>query len=284
MKACRTASVVASSPFVVAAIVGACHESPGPEIPELTTARPQATAASPVPMPTAPASDSLVAPAVPVDAGTANPPTVAFLEGTKKIEAPVCSRLYVVAVSGQVKVGPDSLAPGDILLAVHPEPVEVKVTGLAVQIVQEFSCSVLSRPPQEKAIVSSKSAPKLTWANGTMSAHLDVGANEATKKLSPDLYVGRLEGTAPVAEHEHPTSSETLVAIEANGTLTLDGKSAHLGARQIVQVPRGAKHAWKPEAGTKLVAIQIYEPAGPEQRFLGLAAAAKDAGAENVKR
>ena len=114
-----------------------------------------------------------------------------------------------------------------------------------------------------------------------MRAYLNVGA-----KLSPNVYLGRLEGTAAVAEHEHTTSSETLIAIEGSGTFTVDGKDSRLGPRQIVHVPKGTKHAWKPDPGTKLVAIQLYEPPGPEQRFVGLAAAsslAKDAGADSGK-
>jgi quercetin dioxygenase-like cupin family protein len=108
-----------------------------------------------------------------------------------------------------------------------------------------------------------------------MRAHLDV-----RETVSPDLYVGRLEGVAPVAEHDHPTSAETILAIEAAGTFTIDGKEARLGPRQIVHVPKGIKHSWKPDPGSKLVAIQLYDPPGPEQRFIALAAAAADAGVD----
>ena len=46
----------------------------------------------------------------------------------------------------------------------------------------------------------------------------------------------------------------------------------------MVPVPPGVKHSWKPDPGTKLVAVQFYSPPGPEQRFKALAAAAADAG------
>ena len=106
-----------------------------------------------------------------------------------------------------------------------------------------------------------------------MSARLDVGP-----KASPDLYLGRLEGTAAVAEHVHEKSWEVLAAIDAAGTFTLDGKEQRLGPRQVVFVPPNTKHAWKPDQGSKLVALQMYSPPGPEQRFIALAAAEKDAG------
>jgi mannose-6-phosphate isomerase-like protein (cupin superfamily) len=288
VKSCQVASVIGAGTLVVMIALAACREAAQPEVPGVTTARPSDTtrlasdvdAALVVPPSRTPLGDADSA-----TEGAAPPPhaTVAFLEGTKKLESPVCSRLFIVAVRGTVKVsarGPeaDSLAQGDVLVLVHPEPVEVTAPGLAVEVLEEFTCSVLSRPPQQKTLVPGKDAAPLVWANGTMRAQLDVGT-----KLSPNLYLGRLEGKAPVAEHEHATSSETLVAIEASGTFTLDGKDSRLGARQIVHVPKGTKHAWKPDPGTKLVAIQIYEPPGPEQRFIGLAAAAKDAGADAGK-
>ena len=51
-----------------------------------------------------------------------------------------------------------------------------------------------------------------------MHAHLDV-----EKSVSPAAYLGRLRGTAPVAEHTHPDSWELICAIEASGTFRLSG-------------------------------------------------------------
>jgi mannose-6-phosphate isomerase-like protein (cupin superfamily) len=73
----------------------------------------------------------------------------------------------------------------------------------------------------------------------------------------------------------HPDSWEILCAVDAAGTFTLDGKDQRLGPRQVVTVPPATKHAWTPDEGSNLVAIQLYAPPGPEQRFKALA----DAGA-----
>ncbi len=107
-------------------------------------------------------------------------------------------------------------------------------------------------------------APELTWANGAMHAHLD------GEKL-PYAYVGRLEGTAPVAEHVHESSWEVLCAIEASGTFTVAGVAKRLGARTCVSVPPATKHSWTPDPGTKLVGVQFYDPPGPQSRFKALA-------------
>jgi mannose-6-phosphate isomerase-like protein (cupin superfamily) len=103
-----------------------------------------------------------------------------------------------------------------------------------------------------------------------MHAHLDVG-----REVSPEAYLGRLSGTASVAEHTHPGAWEVLAAVEAAGTFTIDGVDHRLGPRQVIAIPPDTRHAWKADPGSRLVAIQLYDPPGPEQRFLGLAAAAK---------
>jgi quercetin dioxygenase-like cupin family protein len=276
--ACRTASLVASAALLVAGSIAACRDAATPSVPPVTSAHP--TASTPVlsgpavdPKPT---GGPAAAPSE-VDAGGSKLPVALFIEGAKKVEAPVCSRLVFAALKGTVSVhgskgAPDNLAAGDVLVITHPsEPLDVNAPGLAAQVMQDLACEA-ARPA--KMLVRAKDVPEIKWAKGAMRAQLLV------TKDSPELYVGRLEGTAPVVEHDHPTSNETLITLEAAGTMVVDGKESRLGPRQIVQVPKGTKHAWRPDPGTKLVAVQIYDPPGPEQRFVGLAAADRDAGAD----
>jgi quercetin dioxygenase-like cupin family protein len=274
VRACRTASIFAFGALFVAFGIGACREPAPVTVPPLTTAHPSASVL---------ASD-LPASELKGDAGAPTPlragrTSFAWIEGTKKLEPEICSRLFIVAAKGTVKVGNDSLASGDTLVILHPEPVEVKVTGLALSVTETFSCAVLSRPEIVKTIIRGKDVPELRWAGGAMRAHLDVGT-----KVSPEVYLGRLEGTASVPEHDHPTSNETIAAIEAAGTFTVNGTEHRLGPRQIVTVPKGTKHSYRPDPGSKLVAIQIYDPPGPEQRFVALAAAEKDAGPDKPEK
>ena len=100
-----------------------------------------------------------------------------------------------------------------------------------------------------------------------MHAHLDVEGEAAQL-----AYLGRLDGSAPVAEHVHESSWEVLCAVDAAGTFTLAGREERLAPRQIVVVPPNTKHSWRPDAGSNLVALQMYAPPGPEQRFRKLAA------------
>jgi mannose-6-phosphate isomerase-like protein (cupin superfamily) len=280
MRACRTASIVLFGALFVSGAVGACREPEPPSVPPLTTAQPTASVVA-APASAAPAvetsdagSASTVAPATP---GT---PTIEIVDASKTLTPPPCSRLFVAAAKGMVAVDADTLRAGDVVVVSRPDhPAQLKVNGLAVVVVKPLDCSGGKLPPT-KTLVRAKDTPELRWAGGKMSAHLDVGT-----KVSPEIYLGRLEGTAPVAEHDHPTSDELLAVIEGSGTQTLAGEARRIGPRQVVVIPKKTKHSYVPDPGSKLVAIQMYDPPGPEQRFIGLAAAeaqkdqSKDAGA-----
>jgi quercetin dioxygenase-like cupin family protein len=203
------------------------------------------------------------------------PPVLAkMLEVTKsgttlRVGSP-CDVFFVAIARGAVTVAGQSLSKGDVLRASFPSDVEMTGSGLAVIITSIHECAKDSPAPGAALhIARSGDAKELTWAGGAMHARLDL-----EKDVSPDVYVGRLEGTAPVAEHDHATSWEILCALEGSGIFTLDGVATHLVAPTVVAVPPGRKHAWQPDAGTKLVAVQVYAPPGPEQRFKALAAGA----------
>ena len=178
-----------------------------------------------------------------------------------------CEELMVAVVKGSLTAGGEQLGAGDVLVAQGAGDVPLRGAGrVVVATVQPPVCDANGVAPMRR-VVRAAMAPELTWAGGAMHAHLDV-----EKDLSPNAYLGRLSGTAPVVEHAHADSWEIVCAIEAAGTFTQDGKEQRLSPGQVVAIPPGAKHAWKPDPGKSLVAIQIYAPPGPEQRFRVLAA------------
>jgi hypothetical protein len=274
MKACRTASIVAAIPVGALVAIGACRNPPPPTpIPPLTTAKPETLGRIDPNAGVIPNESALL----PEGAARADvpPPKVAFVDAPGKVEDGLCVTTLVAAVKGNLSVWEKDLAPGDVAVAKDGKAADLKGAGLAVVARTALgACVTTERPAPVVSVVRGGATPKQVFAAGKMTAQLDVGTN-----LSPGLYLGRLDGTAAVAEHTHPTSWEIVASIEAAGTFTLDGKESRLGPRQIVMVPPAAKHAWKPDPGAKLVAIQMYAPPGPEQRFLSLAAAEKaDAG------
>lgn len=136
---------------------------------------------------------------------------------------------------------------------------------VVVARVHRDACSHDDLPEPHVALVRRSQRTWVEWAGGAMKARLD-----AERDVSPDAYLGRLEGTAAVAAHHHEGSWEVLVALEGAGTFEVDGKAQRLAGPQVVVVPPGATHSFRPDAGVRLKAVQLYAPPGPEQRFKAL--------------
>jgi hypothetical protein len=224
------------------------------------------------------ATPSTSSSASPPLSSTAGPPLAAqFLElsgKATKVEAGKCDTVFLSVARGKASALGESLGQGDVLMVRNPDAIDIKGAGLVLQAIVTHACPGAERiGPASALVIRASAAPELAWAGGKMRAHLDV-----ERSVSPDVYVGRLQGTAPVAEHAHDSSWEILCAVEASGTLTLDGKPNHVDPRSVVAVPPTVKHSWQPDPGSKLVAIQFYVPPGPEQRFRALAAAAASDG------
>ncbi|MEO7112516.1 MAG: cupin domain-containing protein [Polyangiaceae bacterium] len=203
----------------------------------------------------------------------AGPAIVAFIDLTPQgttVKIDGCQDLVVSVVKGHATALKQELVEGDSVVdrTVLASDLTISGTGLAVVTQITTRCAGGSFPPPTK--IAATRAPELTWANGAMHAHLDI-----EDELHGDAYFGRLSGTASVPEHVHDTSTEILIAIEASGTLIIDGKAQHLGNHQVVAIPPGAKHSYVPDAGSKLVALQIYSPPGPEERFKEMATGLK---------
>ena len=280
MRSCRTASIVAFGALFTAGSIGACREAPRADVPAVTTARP-----SPAdPLPSGPAGDASVATAPPAtnDAGappvTAHDPPVqaAVVDLPAKVDVAGCTEAVVAVVNGTATAHGETLKAGDVLVVRYADPFEVKGTGTIVTAVAKDPSEACSkkRPPLVKTVIRVATTPEITWAKGAMHARLQVGDEDGSL-----FYLGRLEGTSRVAEHVHAGTWEILAAIDASGTFVLDGRESRLTPRQVVVVPPDTKHEWRPDPGSKLVAVQMYSPPGPEQRFVALAAAEKDGGA-----
>ncbi len=74
-----------------------------------------------------------------------------------------------------------------------------------------------------------------------------------------------LPAGATVAEHVHAKETELLYMLDCAGTMTVNGVALAITPTTVVQIPAGAKHAFT--ATTACRAVQVYTPAGPEQRF-----------------
>jgi hypothetical protein len=221
------------------------------------------------PLTIGPASASPTAISWPADAPVhAKFVTLSGDQGPRYFPMTVCTETFVTPVRGSAEAAGEKLAQGD--LAVLTGMASYMLSGDGVVMVADVpltTCDAHDAGTATRRIVRSTQAPELTFMNGAMHAHLDVD----DRAVAPTAYVGRLSGTAPVAEHAHAGSWEILCAVEAAGTFTLAGKTERLTPLTCVAVPPDAKHSWQPDPGANLVAVQIYSPPGPEQRFKKLA-------------
>jgi mannose-6-phosphate isomerase-like protein (cupin superfamily) len=259
--------------------LGACQQEVAP-----VAVTPVAEAPRPPPPPSFEVVSPPVAPALATPSPLA-PPVAAKIVDVNATGARVpvgsrCDVVYVAVGRGALTVAGQRLAGGDLVMArgfPKAGALEVAGSGQAVVVTAlhddcppapAVSADAASPfAPAEVRVVRGAETKDLAWAGGTMHARLDL-----EPEVSPEAYVGRLEGTAPVAEHDHATSWEILAALEGSGTFTLDGVARAIKAPEVVAVPPGRKHSWRPDPGVKLVAVQVYAPPGPEQRFKALAA------------
>lgn len=117
----------------------------------------------------------------------------------------------------------------------------------------------------------------LAWGGGATHARIAFEAPLSTRASLGMLFAS---DDAPVPEHDHATAWETLAVFSAAGHLHLPAREGDvpLAARDrtvtagsIVYVPSGVRHGWRPDGTHPLLAVQVYAPGGPEQRFRALA-------------
>ncbi|MBK8251912.1 MAG: hypothetical protein IPK82_04505 [Polyangiaceae bacterium] len=125
-----------------------------------------------------------------------------------------------------------------------------------------------SSRPSSIEVKDLNSVNDLTWGGGAMHARLGFEVGRASFGI---LYTSK---DAPVAAHVHEASWEILAPLWGDGTAR---KAAAAGATElmetaitdgmVVAIPKGTLHAWVPAKKKPLLAVQLYLPPGPEQRF-----------------
>ena len=97
---------------------------------------------------------------------------------------------------------------------------------------------------------------------GPATIYLDETISKATPLAASVL---QLPGGAKVPEHTHAHETEMLYMLTGSGTITIGGTDLAVTPTSAIQIPPNIKHAFT--AAEPVRAVQIYTPAGPEQRF-----------------
>jgi mannose-6-phosphate isomerase-like protein (cupin superfamily) len=113
----------------------------------------------------------------------------------------------------------------------------------------------------------------LAWGGGAYHARVGWGSDD---KPAAVIDVLRFSASAGVAEHDHAHEWEILAVLEGEGALVQKPAAgearAQVKAGSIVTIPAGVRHAWQPSGKAPLLALLVYAPPGPEERFEKLAA------------
>ena len=96
------------------------------------------------------------------------------------------------------------------------------------------------------------------------------------------LSVGEFEPGAEFPRHTHAESAEILYILAGAGEVQIGSEKLAFGADQAIHLPENQPHALKFKGPDKTVALQIFAPAGPEQRFKSGTAGSGD-GAASAK-
>ena len=93
--------------------------------------------------------------------------------------------------------------------------------------------------------------------------------------LGPDetgrasAYLGVLEADPglEIPRHQHPNSAEILYVVQGGGELTVGSEKIPFGPAEAIHIPENQPHTANFTGPDKTIMIQLYAPAGPEQRF-----------------
>ena len=148
----------------------------------------------------------------------------------------------------------------------HRFPPEAIAAGQTVQLPMEFVA-----PTAQHVIDAAHVAARPLGAEGPAAA------STARVVLHPastgnDVAALSLLEMAPGLEvplHRH-TAVEVIYVLSGTGVMTyLRGPTRKVGPGDAVYIDRGAPHGLRNTGKVPVVAVQLYAPAGPEQRFLG---------------
>jgi putative monooxygenase len=113
------------------------------------------------------------------------------------------------------------------------------------------------------------------------------GKARVRKLLTPEstghttAYLGILEADpgAEIPRHVHPQSAEIMYVVSGAGVLTVGAESFPFGPDTAIHVPENSPHMASFTGPDKTIMIQLYAPAGPEQRFIDAKAPPKSGAA-----
>lgn len=115
-------------------------------------------------------------------------------------------------------------------------------------------------------ISSVATTPPLLAAGGALEVRILLDPEGAGAEAGALSW---LEGAPALAipEHLHHGAAEILLVEDGEGTMRVGEREIHVRPGAAIYVPEDTLHSFRSSGARPLRAIQIYSPAGPEQRF-----------------
>ncbi len=120
--------------------------------------------------------------------------------------------------------------------------------------------AVRARPPQPTV---RRASAATYYVQPAMGVWLVVERAPTPKLALSFLALGPRVAVPP---HVHAKETEALYVMSGGGTMTVAGTSIPVTQHSVVQVPPGVEHGFTGGADVT-IAVQLYSPGGPEQRF-----------------
>jgi len=197
-------------------------------------------------------------------------------------------------VLGPSGVNPEVLAEGTAIFipAEMPHVIENMVRSASVEILQVFAPlgpERVYRDPKDaqgraafdvirdpkKAVVpggahftveSFEKAPVHTGSGGKVKVHALFDAASSGSDAASASVVEFAPGSE-LPRHSHDGSAEIIYVLAGGGEVTIGSEKIPFAADQAIHIPEGQPHAVKFTGGEKAVVLQIFAPAGPEQKY-----------------
>jgi mannose-6-phosphate isomerase-like protein (cupin superfamily) len=197
--------------------------------------------------------------------------SVRFEGGTMKLPADPAMDWYGIVLRGSLDVeGCGALGPWQAYRVVGGG---VALKGLADVVLGVAADAALGEPLTAVAgkvgrceRVDLNALPDIRFADGQAHARLAFRTGKA--------YFGLLYSDPEVGAplHTHENAWEVVHVLRGSGEVTAaDEIGPLMGGSSYAFAPK-SRHGYKSEGGAPTVAVQMYSPPGPEQRFFGPAA------------
>ena len=166
----------------------------------------------------------------------------------------------IYALEGPVQVNDQRLTDGDVAWLPAGAPCVLVSTRNPAQVLEVDGIAGSGAGLAPK-VVRAATVNWLTLPGG--KGHVKLLLDETRASVAVDALTA--DAGAKIPPHRHETSEELIYIVAGKGVTTVAGQDTAMAPGVTLTIPAGAEHSL--QVDEKLIAVQVYSPRGPEQRF-----------------